>query len=166
MKPIPKPVEDLRECDLVACPVWQYANDDELGETVVRPVRRTPVTSLSGRLVATHVKLASGELIWATIENIDLQDVRLNEHYLTIALLWKGKWFTLARYHDPDARSHGPSALARFLGKRIEDVFPIHYDISDHAKGPREVVKGVVNAEPKTRLTRSQIIALAVPPRK
>ena len=45
------------------------------------------------------------------------------------------------------------------------DVFPIHYDIRRLCKGDPAALAGSVEKRPKERLTRSQIIGLAVPPR-
>ena len=38
-----KPVESLQVSDFVAHPVWEFVNDDALGETAVRPVQKLPV---------------------------------------------------------------------------------------------------------------------------
>jgi hypothetical protein len=69
----------------------------------------------------------------------------------------------MARYHDFDAKTHGPRSLAKFLRLPLSSVFPISYDISAHCVGDRVALVGTIEARPKERLTRAQIIALAVP---
>ena len=158
-----KRVEDLTTADLKAFPVWQYANEDEKGETAVRPVEKTPVKSLTGRLVGTQVRLVNGANVWAIIGNVDANNPRLTQHFLTISILRDGRWFTMARYHDFDANERGPQALAAFLGLQVEDVFPISYDISRFSRGDPAALVGTIEREPREKLTRAEIIALAVP---
>ena len=57
----------------------------------------------------------------------------------------------------------GPDALARFLGLPLAEVFPIAYDVSAIVQGAQDSVQGHVLAEPRVRLTRAELIALAVP---
>jgi hypothetical protein len=45
---------------------------------------------------------------------------------------------------------------------QVSDVFPIKYDLSQVAIGDPDVVRGAVLAEPSERLSRSELIALAV----
>jgi hypothetical protein len=163
MNNIHKPVENLQQTDLEASPVWQYANDDALGETVVHPVKQTPVSNLANRLVASQVRLANGASVWGLLGNIDADNPRLTEHFLTLSVLKGSKWFTLARYHDFNYSEFGPEALAKFLGLRTSDVFPINYDITAYVKGDGSALAGSIPQEPGERLTRAEIIALAVP---
>jgi hypothetical protein len=145
-------------------PVWQYTNSDEdIDETVVRPVKSTPVKSLTGRVVGIPVELANESKRWAIIGNVDLGDPRLTKHFLTLSLYDRGRWFTLARYHDVDSTAHGPSALAKFLRLPVSAVFPIAYDISKYCVGDPRVLVGKIESQPKEPLTRAQIVALAVP---
>lgn len=158
-----KCVESLRISDLEAHPVWQYTNSDEAGETAVRPIKRIPVTSLTGKIVGTQVRLANGNLVWGLIGNVDAGNPRLTEHFLTLSIERNGKWFTLSRYHDFDYVDYGPEVLARFLELDIDNIFPITYDITHYAKGNAAALEGEILKEPKEKLTRSQIIAMAVP---
>lgn len=158
-----KPIEALEESDLQAHAVWQYANVDGANETLVRPIRRLPVTRLSGRVVATRVRLANGTCVWGLLGNIDETNPRLTEHFLTLSVLQDKRWFTLARYHDFDHTENGPDALARFLGLPVDEVFPIAYDIRQHVKADPAALAGLIPKEPRERLLRSELIALAVP---
>ena len=158
-----KLLESLTVQDLSIYPVWSFVNDDQRGETLVRPVKRLPVKSLSGKLVGTTVGLSGGVTVWAMLGNVDVTSATLNEHLLTLSVVKDGVWFTMARYHDPDWRSNGPSALAAFLGLSVEQVFPISYDLSSIAIGTtRALVNCIPAAAPEHRLSRAEIIKLAV----
>ena len=69
----------------------------------------------------------------------------------------------LSRYFDVDYSENGPEALARFLGLDVDEVFPISYDITRYADGNRASLVGSILKEPREKLTRAQLIALAVP---
>lgn len=158
-----KPIESLDAADLQAHAVWQYANIDEAGETLLRPVRRLPVNRLAGKVVGTRVRLANGSGFWALLGNIDESNPRLTEHFLTLSILHADRWFTLARYHDLDYGEKGPEALAQFICLDVDEVFPIAYDIRSIAKGEVDALVGMIPKEPRERLSRAEIIALAVP---
>jgi hypothetical protein len=143
--------------------VWQFVNDDS-DELAVRPVNRLPVLTLTGKIVGTQVRLGNGGYVWALISNLDTKNARLNEHFVTLSIERNGRWFHLARYHDIGYSTHGPEALARFLGLSPDDVFPIAYDISNYAKGEAVALAGTILREPRVRLRREKIIAMAVPP--
>ena len=159
-----KRVDKLTESDFRTAPVWQFTNSDE-DETVVRPVKEVPVTSLRNTVVGVQVTLANGTERWAMIGNVAPRNARLTKHWLTLSILERSKWFHLGRYHDHDATKRGPKALAAFLKLRVDDVFPITYDISRYVKGDRDALVGTVEKKPQERLTRAQVIALAVPRR-
>jgi hypothetical protein len=155
-----KRVDELTIEDIRVFPVWEYTNTDEdEDETVVRPVKRMPVKSLTGRIVGTEVTLADGTRRWATLSNIDETNRRLTEHFLTLSVFDRGAWFTMARYHDVDAAKRGPTALATFLGMSLDAVFPISYDISRYCvcrnrcldRYYRQGAEGAINARPGHR---------------
>ena len=56
----------------------------------------------------------------------------------------------------------GPEALAKRLGLRVEDLFPIHYDISSLCVGDSAALIGLIDKEPKERLTRAQLMELTL----
>lgn len=158
-----KPVDSLRVADLQAHPVWQYTNREGADETFVRPVKQVPVANATGKVVGTQVVLANGQRVWALIGNVDPMNAKLTEHFLTLSVERDGRWFTLARYHDFDYAERGPEALARFLGLSVDAVFPIAYDIRQYAKGEPASLNGHIRKEPRERLSRAEIIAMAVP---
>lgn len=59
----------------------------------------------------------------------------------------------LARHFDSDQKSNGPEAVAKFLGLRVSDVFPISYDISSLVQAPLDIAKGQIPAEPVEKLS-------------
>jgi hypothetical protein len=157
-----KAVDSLTVADLQTFPVWQYTSRESADETFVRPVKRTPVASLTGKIVGTQVALANSGRIWALIGNVDPTNPR-TEHFLTLSVERNGRWFTLARYHDFDFSEHGPKALAQFLGLTVYETFPITYDIRQVVQGDEAALQAQIRKAPRERLSRSQIIAMAVP---
>lgn len=158
--PSTKLVENLTIADLQEFPVWQFCNIDEKGETAVRPVKRIPVTNLASKAVGTQVTLANGIKVWATISNVDPQSPRKTQHMITLVVHKDDRWFPLARYFDAGIDSYGPKALAHFLGMRIQDVFPITYDLTPYVKGDIAALRGTVEENPRERLTEREIIRL------
>jgi hypothetical protein len=57
----------------------------------------------------------------------------------------------------------GPEALAQFLGLEVDEVFPISYGIRSAVKGDEAVLQGQIRKAPRERLSRAEIIAIAVP---
>ena len=112
------PVEALQVSDFIAHPVWEFVNDDELGETAVRPVEQLPVQNLNCRVVGAQVRLSNGSQVWASIGNVDVGNARSTEHFLIISIDRGGQWFHLARYFDFSFGEEGPDAL------RGSSVFP------------------------------------------
>ena len=49
------------------------------------------------------------------------------------------------------------------LGKELEEVFPIVYDLKGFCTAASEVLVGRIEAQPSIRLSRSEIVQLAVP---
>lgn len=158
-----KAVDSLTVADLQAFPVWQYTSRESVDETFVRPVKRTPVASLTGKIIGTQVALANNERVWALIGNVDSTNPRMTEHFLSLSVERNGRWFTLARYHDFDFAEHGPAVLAEFLGLTVDETFPIAYDIRQVTQGDEAALQGQIRKAPRERLSRAEIIAMAVP---
>ncbi|MBL8866867.1 MAG: hypothetical protein JNK93_15025 [Planctomycetia bacterium] len=157
-------IESLTSKDFAEFPIWRFTNSDRPRETYVTPVRRLPAKNLSGCIVGCPLRLANGAVVPGNLGNLDPANVRLTEQFLTVSVFRSdGAIFHLARYHDFDATERGPAALAAFLGLSLKAVFPITYDVSAIVTGLPEVVRGTIPAEPHVRLTRAEIIALAVP---
>lgn len=157
-------IDSLTEDDFAKYPIWRFTNSDSPDETCVTPVRRFPVSKLQNCIVGCPIRLADETVLTGILGNLDLADAKLTEHFLTLSVFHpNGKLFHMARYHDFDAAKRGPAALAKFLGIKLKSVFPITYDISKLAIGSAKSLCGTLTAKPRKRLTRYQIIALAVP---
>ena len=152
-----KPVESLKVTDLEVHPVWEYLNDHEIGDTMVRPVEKLPVGSLDNRLVGAKVRLANGLEVWGLIGNFDVAHPRATQHFLTLSIEFGGKWFHLARYFDFDFANRSPDALARLLGLGVDDVFPITVDVRRYVRGDPAALTVTVLKEPRERLTDEEL---------
>ena len=158
-----KPVDQLTPEDLEAYPVWEYdlGAEDAPGrdETWVRPVAERPVADLSNRVIGATVMLNSGVRLAACLSNIALGNEKATREFLFMSVWHEGAWIDLARYFDVDYAQRGPAAFCRALGLPVDDVFPIRYDISAHAHGFESVVRGMIEAEPKQRLSEEERMA-------
>ncbi len=156
------PVETLTEALLRKDPVWEFCNDDEAGETCVRPVKKLPVTSGDCRLFGCEFQFRDGSRAFGFIGNLSLSAADKNRHFLTVSVFVGSEIYHLARYHDFDVAKRGPATLAKKFGKKEDDMFPIAYDLSDIAAGSEECIRGTILKEPMQRLTRGEIIQLAL----
>jgi hypothetical protein len=148
---------------LKAHPIWRFVEDDEPEEPYVLPAGARRVTRFTGKIVGAEVTLSDGTRRWALFSNIDPDNPDLTEHFITLSLFVAGRWFHLARYHDIDATERGPRALAAALRRPIGKVFPIYYDLRPFVRNAPPWLEGAIRRSPRQKLTRSQIIALAVP---
>lgn len=164
MKTSSQPLERVSPAELAECPVWEFLPESaHRDETWVQPVRRLPVSSLAGRLVACQVRLANGQSELAILGHVEVDDPKQTEHFLTLSIVRQnGESFDLARYHDAHHERLGPLVLAHFLGLRVSEVFPIEYDISAVATGAAESLRGVIRQQPRVRLSGDELIALAL----
>ena len=158
-----KAIDLLTASDLAASPIWRYTNRDGVHELFVTSITTIPVENLNGKVIGSQVHLANGSERWSLIGNVDATNPRFTEHYLTLSLERDGKWFHLARYHDHDYAERGPEALSRFLGLKIDDVFPIAYDLRIYVEGDLAALVGEVPRKPRQKLSRAELVALAVP---
>ena len=151
-----KPAESLTVADFEAHPVWEFLNDDEIGETMVQPVEKIPVETLDNRVVGIQVRLANGLEVWGLFGNFDVTNPRATQHFLALSIERGGKWFHLARYFDFSFADEGPEGLARFLGLGVDDVFPITVDVRRYVRGHPAALTAIVLKEPQERLTREE----------
>jgi len=155
--------ERLTLNDVADHPVWEYVNDEaKAPETAVRPVEQLPVKHLAGRFVGTRVRLHNGSYQWAMLSNISLGNLRLTKHFLCVGIEKDGRWFELARYHDVDFERRSPTELAKFLGLLVSEVFPIEYDISQFAIGLPAILRGTIPETPEERLSKDELLKLAL----
>ncbi len=155
-----KRIEDLDEKDLETYSIWEYFDDPEGEYILVEPVKKLPLNDLSSKLISSKVSLANGMLLNALLGNISLKNKRLTQHFITLEIFSEGKRFHLARYHDIDADTSGPKALADFLNLKESEIFPIQYNLSSTLMGDAEILIGEIPAEPKERLTMDELMDL------
>jgi hypothetical protein len=155
-----KTIDTITVGDIEEHPVWRFRSG---GDTTIEPILRLPCTTLNGRIVGTQVALVDGTIVWALLGNIDTTNHEFSKHFLTLSVEFEGDWFHLARYHDYDYDKRGPAQLSEFLRKPIDQIFPITYDIRPVFKGDFAALRGKIEKEPSVRLTRAEIIAMAVP---
>jgi len=159
-----KDVSQLTASDFRDHPIWRFTSSDTPSETAVVPLKRLPAKSVAAAIVGCEVELASGKRVMAFLGNLKPANPRLSEHFLTLSIFRDdGALFHMARYHDYDADERGPKALAEFLKMKEDEVFPITWNVRHLVVGEPVALHGKIEAEPKERLTRAQVIALAVP---
>jgi hypothetical protein len=153
-------LKNLTPAQLEFQQVWKIVPAGRDGELCVSPEKAIRPRSLKNRIVATKVQLANGLCLWALLENIDIDLPEFTKHSMVCYFYLKNKWWRLARYHDVDAMKHSPQELARRLGNKIEEVFPISYDVRALCSVDSSALAGLIFAEPETRLTLKEIINL------
>jgi hypothetical protein len=164
MRDMKKRADHLTAEDFLKHPVWRFTGSDTPDETYLRPVRQLPAKQLGGCIIGSRMLLANRTAVTGCLGNLNPANSRATEHFLTLCVFRSdGARFHLARYHDVDAARRSPTALAAFLGLPLELVFPIAYDVSKLVAGPLESLRGTINVEPRERLTRPELIKLAVP---
>jgi hypothetical protein len=156
------PAEEISEALLRKDPVWEFCNDDEARETLVRPVRKLPITSADRRLIGCDLRLADGSTVFGYLGNLSLTKKDRNQHFLTLSVFLAGSIEHLARSHDADFSRRGPSWFAMRLGKTEAEVFPLNYDLSNIAVGANDCVRGSIPREPEIKLSDNEFIHLAV----
>jgi len=161
----PRPLSSVSATELVAGSVWAFVPEsDDHDETWVVPVQDIPVRSLEGRVAALRVRLANGTAAIAILGNVNLSNARTTRHFMAASVaLSDSTWFHLARYHDVNFGRDGPQALAKVLHLPLSAVFPISYDLGAIAEGEAGSLRGHIDAEPHERLSKADLVALAVP---
>jgi hypothetical protein len=145
-------------------PVWEFINDDEhpAGDTAMRPVEHRPVDRCDGRLFGTLVTLADGSRYPAAISDLGFGPKKYRHHFRSLTIFAKGRRFHLAKYFQLWYDTEGPAALAKFLGKKPGQVFPIAYDLSALLKGPADVVRGTFTAKVSNPIPRNKLMGIIV----
>jgi hypothetical protein len=158
-----KPFEKLSIRDLHLNPVWEIVTDsDDNGELLVEPITNLPINDLANRIIGSDLTLANGEKRFGLLGNVQLQNEKANYHFLTVSFKLQTRWFTLARYFDPDYVDNGPMELAKKLKMPLSAIFPMRYDISSLAIGKPAALRGEIPEIPKKRLSSEEVVDLAV----
>jgi ribosomal protein L40E len=146
-----KPFDELTVEDFQRHPVWEFDFDNEgeegRDETWVRPAKELPVDDLGLAVIGVKVRLNNGIECWARLAGVDLENAQWTMEDVGLSVEKDGEWFHLARLFDSSYDEFGPAQLAEFLGLRLEEVFPITYDISHAAQGKRDVLVGTISPQ-------------------
>lgn len=157
-----KNFNDLCVNDILEHPIWRFTNNNPQDELEIEAIDGSNLTDLGGVTLSSKVTFADGSSQLALFQNVSLAGQKVNDHFLSLTIEKDGEWFPLARYHDVAFDRHGPLQLSSFVGKKVQDVFPIEYDLREILKSHASRLVGVVHAEPPVRLTDEQLISLAL----
>ena len=135
---------------------------DNHDNTWAYPVKKLPVRNLDNRVVLTQVRLNNGAVYPAMIGNLEVDNLELTKHFITLTIIKDQERFDLARYHDVDYPRSGPESLAVFLSLSLDDVFPISYDISNVVSGHQGIIKGQIPKTVHNPLSREELMRLIV----
>ena len=152
-----KHVDSLDEVDFRQYPVWQFSYEEEM---YLFPIQNLPVHSFRNCLVGLDGVLASGVKLFAILTNVDLENVAATSQFLSAQFSLDGERIKLARYFDDDWESKGPRALAARLGLKVEDVFPISFDLSPYTEVEVRASKLSIEARPVLRLSEDERLDL------
>jgi hypothetical protein len=124
-----KPIDELREEDLEAFPIWEFAldeeNTEEQDETWVKPVDSQVIPKNSYSLsVAARFKLASGKTLLGLVEVTTDHAIELGHAALLptnnyIFIPSNTYWNAAVEYEK----------VAALLELKIEDVFPLYFEL-------------------------------------
>ncbi len=157
-----KTFTELSVNDISKYPIWRFTNSHPEDELEIESVTGRVFHNLKGLIISSKVTFSDGSTHLALFQNVSLAGQKVNDHFLSLSVERNGEWFPLAQYHNPAIEKYGPLHLAAFMGKTVDDVFPIKYDLREvlNSNSPRLV--GIVCAEPPIRLTDEEIISLAL----
>jgi hypothetical protein len=158
-----KLIEDMTKSDFTAYPVWVFINDDEEGRMALKPVKKMPAKNLDGKIVGCQVQFANGTSHTAMLGEIDVDNPKRTEQFITLSVEKDGKWFQLSRYFDHDFRKNGPDGLAGFMGLKTDEVFPVSYDIRKFTGGKADALRGTFSEVPPVIMARQERMDLAAP---
>lgn len=144
-----KSIAKLTADDVAAVPVWKHKAADRLlpgeDESWVESVAALPVDDAFDHYFATQVKLADGSMETCIIGKTEPLHPELNEEEQLFFFCRGARqhlWSNHSHWLKPEASN--PVALAAFLGKSIEEVFPFSYDLSSVLRGDPLVLRRTV----------------------
>ncbi len=152
-------VGDLFEQDFRAHPVWRLVESSE-GDTLASPVHDLPLATLDNCVVGTDVLLADGSSHFAVLANVSALSALSTEQFLTATFFLNGGRWVLARYFDDDWDHQGPLAFAKRLGRQVDQIFPVTYDLSMHCSSRAWSLKGMIEAVPRASLSEAERLDL------
>lgn len=157
-------LQEITPVDLESYWLWEFVPSKD-GDLWVKPIRTSKTSKFSGRLVACQVTFADASTHPALLQGIDLEAPEYSRHNREL-LLWveaRG-WFCLAQYFDGTElqETRGPEVLAKLVGKRTSEIFPIHFDIRHRSTIDSSALIGEFEMAPVWGLPRSEIMDILV----
>jgi hypothetical protein len=137
----------LRPSEFAVFPLWEFAPEsDEHDECWMIPVTEVPVNDLVERCLGTEVSLADGSRVWAVIYEL---------WPLTLEGTIKSQRFRFFNGNDVcdwpkeefQPGTVNSAELAAFLDRKVEEVFPFAYDVSNLVAGDTAVTKRSVSVD-------------------
>lgn len=148
--------------DLQASSIWRFIPSRD-GKQWLKSLRLKRTKLTGNHVVACELLTPSRSKLWGLIEGLDPENPLFSFHWRKLYIFLRpGSWYELARYHDFDYSTHGPGGLAKALGRKTEEIFPLTFDVSHLSILASEVFSGTFEANPKNQLTRREIIGLVV----
>jgi hypothetical protein len=145
--------------------LWQFVPAGSDGDLLLKPVKVRQTQQFTGRLAACKVRLADGSAVWGLIEGLDLATPEFLRHNREL-YLWTGAsgWFHLAQYFDSNAIKaiQGPEVLCGVLGKPLDQIFPIQFDLSARSTVESTCLHGSFEVEPAWGLSQADVMAVLV----
>lgn len=159
-----KPLEDVTPEDIELCWLWSFVPSKD-GRLWLKPVKINKTDKFFDRLAGCKVIFADGTSCTAFIAGIDLEVPQFSKHNRELHLWIEGRgWFQLAQYFDSAElkASCGDEVLCELLGKRLDEVFPIAFDLRNRAKSDSPCLSGRFEHNPPWGITRQEVMELLV----
>src|SRR5687768_141242 len=124
--------------DLKKHPIWMDCGADGYCPVLILPVRK-----LTDCLVVCELRLANGDKHLGILSGIYLNNATLTNLTIDLIIIVNNEMFG---YRKSLLEPYRSNDICNFLSLRIEEIFPISYDISRFAVGRPEVLKGQIEA--------------------
>ena len=158
------PLDELSPNELGHIWLWEYVPSKD-GRLWVKPIKTNKTKKFSGRIAGCEVTLADGTGNSAFIEGIDIETPEFSRHNREL-ILWIPKlgWFRLAQYFDSNEIKaiRGDEVLCDALGKSLDEVFPISFDLRDRSSIDSHCLTGTFEHNPSWGLSGAEVMQILV----
>lgn len=147
--PVAKSFPQLTAEDLVALSVWRHKAGDNLGlgedESWVEPVTELPVSDAFDHYFAVVVTFADGTNEKALVGKTEPSSPQINEKnqlFVFFRATNQHHWTNNPPWYKPEIAD--PAALAAFVDRAVDEVFPFTYDLNSQLVGHPQVLRRAV----------------------
>ena len=158
------PLDELNPNELGHIWLLEYVPSKD-GRLWVKPIKTNETKKFSGRIAGCEVTLADGTQNSAFIEGIDIETPKFSKHHRTL-ILWipASGWFQLAKYYSNDELKAicGDEVLCNVLGKSLDEVFPISFDLRDRSSIDSPCLTGTFEHNPSWGLSGAEVMQILV----